>query len=206
MQFTAFAKATVASAVLACSAWMPQSAAAAVQLYAAPWISTPYGVPADAAFGPGTTSATLTGQGTITSLTWWGIYDVGTPADDSFIVSLNSSTLNGSVTPSSAGSVQVPDVGSVDVYRYVFALDAALPYTSGTVEISIVNGDDPDNPVVFWFWLDSGTNLDPDIFPPSSLVIEGTREGTVPEPDTLALFAAAGGLLFVARRRAKRQA
>lgn len=201
MQCISFLKTGLAGIALAASALVPLQASADV-LYNAAWVDTPYGWQSDLGSGAWTTTASVGGPSTITSLSWWGYYAASAVANEVFAVTFGSTPLNGTLSALSAGTVNNPLTGPVSVSVYTLLLDAPLAFAGGAVDVSILNS----NGSVFleWFWLDAGT--DPGSLPndilPSSLVIEGQRRtSSIPEPGTLALAGAAGAWLLLRRRR-----
>jgi PEP-CTERM motif len=151
---------------------------------------------------------TFTFSGVASSLSWWG-----TPGEG-FDVSLTSGSGTGpvftqpSVTATAAGFTVSVDIDgdlqddTVDVYRYSIDLGAlsAGTYTLALREITT------DALGRSWFWLhgqagDGGSisglgerDQQPNLFD-LSLRVDGERGGTVPEPATALMVAAALGLL-----------
>lgn len=158
----------------------------------------------------------LGGAVSLEGISWWG-GDGGNPAtpDDDFLVRIYSSLSGtgtvlhtytpGAVTRTTTG---LSDGANNTVYQYDFMLASPESLPAGSYHLFVQNLGQTD-----WFWLQASSNspsfsfrlADGDPWDPASydvaFSLNGVRQQSVPEPDTIALTLLAGAALLFARRR-----
>lgn len=161
--------------------------AAAAELVGRPPVSGLNGEQVDAAAGPLPQAFTSSVSGTIESIVWWGFHGENSEgADfDNFLVLLNGEDQTGDQT---GDLTKTEDQNGLTRYE----LDIVdSPLIAGNLgELDILN----DSEDVEWFWQYSSTER---------AWLAFSLQGTVPEPNSMALVALAGFAWVAVRRQRK---
>lgn len=179
-----------------------------------------------ALFGANGDDFKLNNNVSIDSITWWGRYiGTETPDNDNFIVKIfqQLSEIPNS-NPGFAGSVSYEKLANQDYYRYQLLLNDPLKLIAGDYFISIQNdlpidlnstpsqwewlfgdGVKANGKTIYYFYTSGNNTWSEDDFSGVDMAfsLEGSRNQTIPEPNTLVLLLLGSSLLIIARKGIK---
>jgi hypothetical protein len=157
--------------------------AAAVELVSRPPVSDLNGAQVDLATGPFPQEFVSSVSGTIESIVWWGFHSENSEGAgfDNFLVLLNGQDQTGDLTKTE---------GENGLTRYELDIVDTPLIAGASGELDILN----DSEDVEWFWQYSNVEEEQLAF---------SLQGTIPEPNSMALVGLAG-LAWVAMRRQRK--